>query len=313
MLSVEEVIAHLDQARRGDSAAYDRLYTAFQDALCGAIQRLWPYEARLSKEAATLLALQTWHKERASILRSPTEGGYRAELGAFHRWVIKACTDWRNVRPEDGAASKKEVAWPTDEHGGLVELPDRNQPTADEFIVKCRKFALLLEIVFLPKVGYPHQQLCFVLSKYVYGVRTPRGIDGSPALVVQRHRQMQLRELAQCAADAYRALDFPGTPFAGEKIPCFAQLYQRLELTISELMSGDGESLDQFKHLRTFRTADTRLEDYFVGTASDPEDAVSLWSHRVSRAVRRRLGPTPGSDESRFWSAAENLVRTPLK
>ncbi len=128
-------------------------------------------------------------------------------------------------------------------------------------------------------------------------------------MVLEKHCQMQLGALGGVVGDAYLALDFPEGARTPEQIRCLAGLYKRLQLTISELMAGDGESLEQFRRLRALLARDTRLDDYFAGGDSNPKDAISLWSHRVSRAVRRLLGPVPYSDSSRFWTAAENVPR----
>jgi hypothetical protein len=303
-LQPEAVAALIRAAHEGDEAAYGRLHAAFVMALAGSIRRATGY----SSEQALAWADETWQKNRTLILRLPEEGGYTSAMGAFHRYVLKHCSGWSAARSEENLVNRHEVLWPRTEDGELMDLPDPNALAAHQLVIRCRQFALLLQIVFHPKVGYPHQQLAFVLSRYVYGRTTPRGLDGDPAIVKERHADMPLHDLAELVVAEYRALAFPESPFGGQPCPCFAGLYARLDLTVGELMRSDGPSLKQFVHLAQRRVGQTLLRDYFVGTGDGAEAMISLWTSRVSQRIRKLLQLNTNLPAEQMWSRLEGLA-----
>ncbi len=300
----EVVNSLLKAARAGDEVAYAKLHSTFGAALAGSILRA---TGCLPREAIAW-ADQVWQKNRALILRLPAEGGY-AGAGAFHRYVLNECSGWFPVRNEENLARRREVPWPRTEEGHLVELPDPNAEAAHQFMIRRKQFALLLQIIFDPRVGYPHQQLSFVLSRYVYGQVTPRGLDGNPGAVKAKHALTALRDLAAVIASEYGALAVPDFPFNGEFCPCLASLYARLGLTVSELMRSDGASLSQFQRLARQPVGKTLLQDYFPQSDDGAEAAISLWTCRVGQRVRKLLGLHPNlAGDDQLWSRIEGVA-----
>ena len=279
----DDEIRLLGQALEGDHQAYEALYARFELRLCGAIR----WRAGHDAESAASWAHETWGKCRESILRPPAEGGYSADKGLFHRWVIEQCTGWGQVRPEDWVPAR-EVAWPRNDQGDLIELPDPKQLGADEIAQMRRRFGLLLEIIFLPATGYPHQQLCFVLSKYLHGRWTRRGVDGSPGVVAEEYCQCQLGGLAQVVRDQCRAIEVPDRDPSEPAPRWFAGFCERLAQKVADIMAGDGASLTQFQALRHCCARDTRLAEYLAGSERSAEAAISLWCNRGGNGVRSR-------------------------
>jgi hypothetical protein len=329
---MQETLALLVQARGGDTAAYEDLFSAYAEALCGAILSRWssaksrpealegtgtgggePWGssvARPSEEVAASWARQLWDKHKAEILRKPEEGGYAGKV-EFHRWVIRECTSFGSFRSEDDLRSKLEVDWPRGEDGNPIELADQKQLTPEELVDECAKLAVLLEIVFLPETGYPHQQLSFVLGKYIHGKPGKQGYQCDSALVVKQYNHKTLGDLAQFIAGQCRCrdLDFADSPFSSGRVRWLEALEDRLRLILADLMASDGASLTQFQRMKARVVRSTRLEEYCPSGVSAPEDAVTWWCHKVGARLRHLLGPAWVKGEDAFWPDAEKQAR----
>ncbi|HXP62014.1 MAG TPA: hypothetical protein VN829_16075, partial [Dongiaceae bacterium] len=180
-----------------------------------------------------------------------------------------------------------------------------------ELIEECANLAILLEVVFLPKTGYPHQQLSFVLGKGILGKASRRGYDCNSALVVREYSGTTLSELAEFVADQFSNpdLDFPGSPFARERLRWLEALEKRLSLTLAQAMARDGASLKLFESIKARAAGSTHLEDYWPGGAMAPEDAVTGWCHKVGAKLRGMLGPAQLKGKDALCDEIEQQAR----
>jgi hypothetical protein len=213
------VAAQVAAARGGDESAYAWLQERFHRPLVGLVVLKTGWEHRHADQAVRA----NWVERRLDILRPPEAGGYDPEGSLlFHSYVWKHCVAWSALY-EEGDRRPPPVSLTTAE-GEEWELPDEAQPSPDAAEIereRARTFSeamhLLLDWLFRPETGYPHQQLAFGFAKLLYGKPSPRGLEGDPGRTVSAHGSTRLAKLAEEFRRAYADL-FRGCPLDRERV-----------------------------------------------------------------------------------------------
>ena len=311
----EQVVETIGRARAGSESAYQWLQDRFHLALVGVVAEKTGWEHDHARQAVD----EVWKEERTCLLREPGEGGYGATgRGSFHFYVWNHCIPWakhyeRNTRGGAVEGNDRIPLNPVkvfrDEHrweplagpdGRPREVPvppkDSAGRTAEEGASSEAMF-VLLEVVFLPDIGYPHQQLSFGFSKLIYGRPSKGGgMYGDPTQTVEKHAVVDFAVLTADFASAYAGL-IVLTPADEARIQdALEPLRARLPATVAEMVRGDGESEEQCAGFAGRPVGETRLEDYFAAWNGNGVTAVTNWSNRVKERVKRWLrarGPTP--------------------
>lgn len=305
----------IGQARGGDEAAFQRLRDRFHLPLVGIVADKTGWAHEQAREAVDLV----WDEGREFILRSPGEGGYGASgRGSFPYYIWNHCISWagtyeRNTDEGDVAGPDRaklhavKIERPRKGEEPLVDaegrprdvpVPPRDSAgrTAEEGALTEAMF-VLLEVLFLPAIGYPHQQLSFGFSKLIYGRESEGGgMYGDPTQTVQNHASAQLAALTADFAQGYAELVALTSPDHTRIQAALEPLRARLPATVAALVRGDGESERHCAGFAEQLVGETRLENYFAAWGGDGVKAITNWSNRVKERVKRWLrlhGPVP--------------------
>lgn len=306
-----EVVEMIRQARGGEEAAFQWLRERFHWPLVCVVARKTGWEHGHAGEAVNRL----WEEERGCILRAPEEGGYALSArGQFHYHVWNHCTAWsaqydrKTFADGDGLAGplQRHAVTPEDKLKPLLPIEDSEGrpheiPVEQDFEAddgsgrspdaraRCEAMFVLLEVLFLPSIGYPHQQLSFGFSKLLYGRVNPGGIYGDPTRTVRDHGSALLKLLAEDLAKAYADL-VALTPADHARVQgALTPLRVRLPVTVAEMIKGDRESELQCSVFADRQVGATQLQDYFGAWKGDGVKAITNWSNRVKERVQRWL------------------------
>lgn len=306
------VAAQVAAARGGDVSAYAWLQERFHRPLLGLVVLKTGWEHRHADQAVR----ENWVERRPDILRPPELGGYDPEgTLQFHSYIWKHCTSWSALY--EAADRHPPTISLTTEEGDEWDLPDGVQPPPDAAEI-AREHAqtvseamhLLLEWLFRPETGYPHQQLAFGFAKLLYGKPSPRGLEGDPGRTVSAHGSTRLVRLTEEFGRAYAEL-FRFCPLDRERVErTLDPLRKRLPLRVSDLAGGDRESAAQWAGFARHRVGKTALRDYFGAWHGDGIKAITNWANRVKSRIERALGRAGLASQARLMAEAERALRS---
>lgn len=304
------VAAQVAAARGGDASAYAWLQERFHRPLVGLVVLKTGWEHRHADQAVR----GNWVERRPDILRPPASGGYDPEGSLlFHSYIWKHCIAWSTLY-EAGDRHPPTVPLGTGA-GEERDLPDEVQPLPDAAELE-REHArtlseamhLLLEWLFRPETGYPHQQLAFGFAKLIYGEPSPRGLEGDPGRTVSAHGSTRLAGLTGEFGRAYADL-FRFCPLDRERVErALDPLRNRLPWRVSELAAGDRESAAQWAGFSRRRVGKTALRDYFGAWHGDGIKAVTNWANRVKSRIERALGREGVTSQAHLIAQAEKAL-----
>jgi len=296
----KDLLELIEAARAGDDAAYARILNSWNEPLIGLMRRLTGWSSDAARDVAFLI----WSKQREFILRPAADGGYtdgpmppasRSRL--FHTYVLMDCTDWGRV-----LARHAEIA-----PGIAAELPeqiDTITPSPVESLEKRAACEALFSLVCSPRTGYPHQQLTFIFSKYMFG-RGSNGNQGDALRTDAECGPVPMRELFRRLERELFWLDDRG-PASGNGVigRAFVQLHRRLSLTVEEMFAEAKDTQAARRHAPLLGkvVGDTCLRDYYPPHPEDDrkerqahtQNLIADWCRKVAVKLRGQLGLSTG-------------------
>jgi hypothetical protein len=279
------------------------------------------------RDHAEPVAVQVWRDRRERILRAPEAGGYDPKGSLlFQSYLWKECCNpWREqydraIKPQTSAPTPPSgrATNPKDQEVGLAavkpesriardstrvdptgrerDFADSDQPPpgqrlvdqeADEVIAEA--MFLLMEMLFRPETGYPHQQLGFAFSKLIYGAPSARGIQGDPTRLLTEKADTALDKLTEEFEEAYTAM-LGAEGWQRDRIRrAVMPLKSRLGQTLEQTFCKDPASRDIFAHLAAKHVSESTLNEYLAAWSKPAPEAVAEWCFRVRRNIVKGL------------------------
>ena len=290
-LTADEELTLLERVRNGEPKAFDELARQYQGALLGYVRARVPASSLDPEDITQRVWVAVWK----GLRQSPEDGGFDPTKGSFYSFVLGRYARFFVLRArEEGGKHRRESSIDElqERLGEAGELPDHSGTEPDSSLeaaervrLRLQAFAEIFRIVFLCG-GYPHQQLAFGFSKYLYGQYGDRA-----QRVHTRHGSTALEQLTDDFWKACQQVtEIPGGMARGQLRDSLKPLEERLSLAIENLMALDKASLVHFAGLAGMTAEQTCLEDYYSQRKGGYTAAIPDWCYKVERRVREVLG-----------------------
>ncbi len=283
-----------EKARKGDKDAFNRLVEIFTLPLIGHIL------ARIggSRSDAEDIAQEVWLAAAGSIRLKPQEGGFDIHKGGYYNYLINRYAKFKIRQWKQKQKRNREYPFPADrEFKGLYpQIKDSDESSSPDALLhfmeereqKAKQYWELLRIVFLCG-GLPHQQISFLYSKIIYGRKSPRGIEGNPKKVNERHGAESLNKLHEKFWKCFKAAAQIDESIIEGRRHYSDPLKKRLQLKVQTLVGNDSRLMKYLAKILNIQAAETNLADYYAEFAGGYSTAVPDWCYKVERRIRTVL------------------------
>ena len=294
-LSKEQQATLVARAAANDWSAFSALKEAFHAPLVGHLAvRIWA-----GAECAEDLADAVWEDAREKLGRFDASRNVSFYTFLVNVVAPRHVTRFNRERArthslDDDAEGRR------NEPPGSAPTPPQIEAGGEELRLRARAFHELFRITFLCG-GYPHEQLAFAYSQHIYGTPSPRGMEGVPRVLEERHGATPLGRLLGAYWEDYQAASCIADPAVLASLgACLDPVRRRMPLIVDDLLRFN-EARKTYPHaLLAQEVGESSPGDYWACYKGGAGKAISNWCEGVKRSVRRVLGlpESPNAQDS---------------
>jgi hypothetical protein len=312
MLSREEELRLIEDAKKGDEGAWDELFANFKGVMVSHVHDKLNKIRRVSDHDAEEITQSAWVDIVSKLSKPVEDGGYDPQWRFFT--YVKNFLKFRILQHLQRLARDSKTDSMDDENGSLpeIEAPAGAGRQPEEALIEKERLRLrldayseLLSLVFLCG-GYPHRQLAFLHSKQTFGGKTTEGdIYGKPSDVDKDFGAKTLKKTADEFWIRYGKQSGLPPAYINELKKTMKPLELRFPLTVGELVKLSKDLSRQLKPIAKKKVGTTHLKDYY---SDKGYAAISDWCHKVRGKVHRVLGIDPRADEGEMIKEVETKL-----
>ncbi len=213
-LTNQKISSLVEEFRRGDQDALDEIYEVVYEPALMAIQDEFGEilkgneSEQLVNETRSWLAEPQIRENLKEMLKDPSEGGYKFRKNAdMLQCIIGECFGIKKQNIDAGKNLSLNTTVYSDDKGEIMREPFDPTDIPKELIELQARQKAAFQLVKLVCCcgGYPHEQLAFLYSKFIYGkpiynelgkgIRKKKTIQGDPKGVAEKHGFTILEEL----------------------------------------------------------------------------------------------------------------------
>ncbi len=313
-----EAAACLESVRKGDNGGYIKLLDRYDLLLFKFITK--KAEGKINEYDLKDILQDTWCEVYEKNCGIDPNKWYKPEIASFYTYIANLAV----IRLKKKKTELKgiiDIYNGSDEEQKIIieNIPDEDEKIPESIIIKKDSILFRLQVkmellrIILLCGGYPHQQLAFLVTKFIHGKRSQRAVEGKITVVYDMFGEAILPKVYEYATKEIMNKEDIGE--YGERIiKMMKPVEERFPYSIMQLTQKD-RNRKYYSNIFNMLVEETCFKNYYQlskdsNICKDRDQVsgtVSNWMEKVRRRICRLMDIPEGEHSTLFDREYESI------